>query len=137
MPVCGSLRPYEPTALCRRGRRVMGALRNASLPVKLAMLLLIPVLGLVWLVGSDAIGRQAEAGQTSQLTNLVQLSVRLGNLVHEMQKERGLTAVFMSSHGTKLGQELAAQRGRVDARRGELESFLARHRGELSASIQR
>src|SRR2546430_16992991 len=99
MPVCGTLHPHEPTALCRRVVIGMGARRNASLPVKLAILVLIPVVGPVWLVGSDAIGRQAEAGQTAQLTNLVQLSVRLGNLVHEMQKERGLTAVFMSSNG--------------------------------------
>ena len=114
----------------------MRALRSASLPVKLALLLLIPLVGLVWLVGNDTADRRADARQTARLTNLVQFSVRLGNLVHEMQKERGLAAVFMSSKGTKLGPELDAQRGKVDARRGELESFLAQHRDGLSASIQ-
>ena len=112
------------------------ALRNAGLPVKLALLLLIPVVGLVWLVGTDAASRRADAGQARRLTTMVQFSVRLGNLVHEMQKERGLTAVFMSSNGTKLGSELAAQRGKVDGRRGELESFLSQHGRELNAAVQ-
>src|SRR5439155_3153027 len=82
-----------------------------------------------------AVARRAEAQQTARLTNVVQLSVRLGNLVHEMQKERGLTAVFMSSHGTKLGPDLDAQRTKVDGRRTDLESFLAQRRGDLSRAI--
>src|SRR5256714_14038783 len=123
-------------AAARRDKPVTRLLRNANLRVKLVLLLLIPLVGLAWLVGGDAVRRRAEAQQTERLGTVVQLSVRLGNLVHEMQKERGLTAVFMSSNGTKLGPELDTQRAKVDARRVELESFLARHRGELSASIQ-
>ena len=113
------------------------ALRNARLVVKLAVLLVIPLAGLVWLTGSGAMARRAEADQAARLATVVQFSVRLGNLVHEMQKERGLTAVFMSSNGTKLGTELDAQRRLVDGRRGELETFLTQRRGELSPSILR
>src|SRR5439155_8579958 len=119
----------------RRVMRLNRVLSNASLPAKLIVLLLLPSVGLVWLVGSEAVARRAEAQQTARLTNVVQLSVRLGNLVHEMQKERGLTAVFMSSHGTKLGPDLDAQRTKVDGRRTDLESFLAQRRGDLSRAI--
>jgi methyl-accepting chemotaxis protein len=114
---------------------VIRTLSSASLRVKLIILLMPPLMGLVWITGADAVERRAEAGQTARLATVVQFSVRLGNLVHEMQKERGITAVFMSSHGTKLGSELDTQRRLVDRRRGELESFLAERRGELNASI--
>jgi methyl-accepting chemotaxis protein len=113
----------------------MRLLRNANLRVKLVLLLLVPLLGLAWMVVGDSVSRRAEAQQTERLGVVVQLSVRLGNLVHEMQKERGLTAVFMSSNGTKLGSELTTQRGTVDGRQREMESFLTAHRAELSASI--
>ena len=70
--------------------------RNTGLRIKLVVLLVIPSVALIWLLSGQALGRNAEAGQAARLGTFVQFSVRLGNLVHEMQKERGITAVFMS-----------------------------------------
>lgn len=58
------------------------------------------------------------------LTGLTDLSVKVSNLVHEQQKERGATAVFMTSQGAKFQKELTAQRVNTDLKRKELKDFL-------------
>ena len=45
-----------------------------------------------------------------RLSSQVQLSVVYSELVHELQKERGMTAGFIGSNGSKFGDKLAAQR---------------------------
>ncbi len=68
-----------------------------------------------------------EAKHNSNLTDLSELtalSVKMSNLVHEQQKERGATAVFLGSKGAKFKQELAAQRANTDVKRKELKDFL-------------
>ncbi len=56
---------------------------------------------------------------------LMQLSVVISEVVHEMQKERGLTAGFMGSGGTKFGSELSQQRTLTDTKREALTEMLA------------
>src|SRR2546425_8971906 len=80
--------------------------RNTGLRIKLVVLLVIPSVALIWLLSGQALGRNAEAGQAARLGTFVQFSVRLGHLLHGKQKEGGLTAVFMSAPGAKMGTEL-------------------------------
>ncbi|MGL1920377.1 MAG: nitrate- and nitrite sensing domain-containing protein [Hyphomicrobiales bacterium] len=60
----------------------------------------------------------------SELRQLTQLSVKLSNLVHEQQKERGATAIFVGSKGRKFKAELATQRANTDKFSQELNDFL-------------
>jgi methyl-accepting chemotaxis protein len=114
----------------------MGRLLNdASLRVKLLALLLVPLVGMTWLLGVTVAERRGQVGETGRLTSTMRLSVHLGNLVHELQKERGLSAVFMSSKGAKLGPDLTAQRLTADRRRTEFESFLAERHGDLDQRV--
>lgn len=69
----------------------------------------------------DAIHRN---NATSALGQMTTLAVKMSNLVHEQQKERGATAVFVGSSGTKFVSELAAQRLRTDEKRSEFQAFL-------------
>ncbi len=61
----------------------------------------------------------------SELEQLVQLANHASTHVHEAQKERGATDVFVGSEGTKFGQELDAQRAETDARRTAFNQTLA------------
>ena len=47
-----------------------------------------------------------------------------GALLHEQQKERGATSVFLSSKGAEFGQELAAQRRSTDAAAAQFDAVL-------------
>lgn len=58
------------------------------------------------------------------LGSLTTLSVLIGDTVHEQQKERGLTAVFMGGSGTEGADKLQAQRKVVDEAREKLADYL-------------
>ena len=44
----------------------------------------------------------------------VNLSLKASDIVHELQKERGLTAGFLASNGEKFKRELNSQRDNSD-----------------------
>ncbi|CAH1745418.1 Putative methyl-accepting chemotaxis protein [Thauera humireducens] len=53
------------------------------------------------------------------------LSVRLNAVVHELQKERGMSAGFIGSRGVRFRTELPAQHSDTDKARAELDRWLA------------
>jgi methyl-accepting chemotaxis protein len=55
----------------------------------------------------------------------------LSALIHEIQRERGRSALFVSSAGRLFGRELVDQWRLTDERRAELASFRERHAGRL------
>ncbi len=59
-----------------------------------------------------------------QLETLVTLSDKMRSLVHEQQKERGATAIFVGSKGAKFKTELAGQRKETNKRREEFQAYL-------------
>ncbi|MEM8666052.1 MAG: methyl-accepting chemotaxis protein [Planctomycetota bacterium] len=58
------------------------------------------------------------------VAELCEFSVKISNLVHETQKERGMTAGFLGSKGASFSDELLVQQRVTDARIAELEAFL-------------
>lgn len=92
---------------------------------KLAILWVLP-LAVILVLGIKEIWRCRQAEVDAQkVVELSQLSVRIGNLIHELQKERGMSSSFLSSKGEKMGPELKQQRTLVDARRQELAEMIA------------
>ncbi len=111
-------------------------LDQISIRAKLAVLALIPLLGMTWFAGIIALDKRAAASEATELNRLVELSVRIGNLLHETQKERGATAVFMSSGGTKFQTELPAQQATTDTPRAEFYAFLDTEQSSLPEEVQ-
>src|SRR5262245_3296073 len=100
-------------------------LANARIGTRLAIAVALPlvaVLALGLVVVSDA---RREAARMGQLNALTGLSVTMGNLVHELQRERGASAVFINSNGAQMATELPQQRERTSARLRELQAALA------------
>ncbi|CDT38232.1 methyl-accepting chemotaxis protein [Vibrio coralliirubri] len=92
-------------------------LTDMSFKQKIIALLILPILGFLWLSVS-AISKGVETtSELSSLNQLTRLSVVYSELVHELQKERGMTAGFIGSQGTKFVSELRAQRTSADNRR--------------------
>lgn len=83
---------------------------------------------MVWLIAIMGILLAAMFAQTKlrdearlgdemrSISSLVELSVKMSDYVHEQQKERGATAIFLSSQGTQYREELQAQRILTDQR---------------------
>ncbi|MDH5903485.1 methyl-accepting chemotaxis protein [Vibrio splendidus] len=94
-------------------------LTDMSFKQKIFALLTLPILGFLWLSVS-AISKGVETtSEMSSLNQLTRLSVVYSELVHELQKERGMTAGFIGSQGTKFVSELRAQRTSADNRRNQ------------------
>lgn len=64
---------------------------------------------------------------TSDFNHLVQLSNRTGAYMHEIQKERGLTGVFLGTHGASFKTQLAQQRKQTDTAVSTLKQHLKTH----------
>ncbi|MDH5975717.1 methyl-accepting chemotaxis protein [Vibrio splendidus] len=94
-------------------------LTDMSFKQKIIALLILPILGFLWLSVS-AISKGVETtSEMSSLNQLTRLSVVYSELVHELQKERGMTAGFIGSQGNKFGSELKAQRINADSKRNQ------------------
>jgi methyl-accepting chemotaxis protein len=98
-------------------------LSDMSFKQKIIALLILPILGFLWLSVS-AISKGVETtNEMSSLNQLTRLSVVYSELVHELQKERGMTAGFIGSQGTKFVSELHSQRTNADNRRDQRNEY--------------
>ncbi|MEZ8636927.1 methyl-accepting chemotaxis protein [Vibrio cyclitrophicus] len=98
-------------------------LTDMSFKQKIIALLILPILGFLWLSVS-AISKGVETtSEMSSLNQLTRLSVVYSELVHELQKERGMTAGFIGSQGTQFVSELRSQRASADTRRGQRSEY--------------
>jgi len=88
-----------------------------GLRARLMAFVLVPSLLLGLVVLERGLDKRAAAREADELALLVKLAVIVGDLVHETQKERGSSSVFMSSRGTRFVAELQAQRTLTDDRR--------------------
>ena len=78
------------------------------------MLLLIPFVGMGWFGGQLVLEKRQIVKQMDVMERLSNLTLMIGDLIHETQKERGLTAGFLSSKGTWFQMQLAPQRHKTD-----------------------
>ncbi len=100
-------------------------LYNLKFKYKLSLMLLAPLVGLVYFGQLDVQRSMQLRAEQSQIFLLVKFATNASALVHELQKERGLTAGFLGSEGKKFKTELPAQRSSTDAKLEELKSFLS------------
>lgn len=100
------------------------SLQNLTFVKKIAALLALPILAFLWLSVNKTVTSYQTYSNNSELQQMVELSVVYSNLVHELQKERGATAGFLGSKGTKFVTELAAQRQQTDKKNQTQKRFL-------------
>jgi methyl-accepting chemotaxis protein len=99
-------------------------LDNLRFRGKLVLVLALPIVALAAFSVSVVGDRSKAASSMETLEDLAAISADLSALVHELQKERGLTAGFLSSRGTKFAGDLDQQRRLSDRARADLEAGL-------------
>lgn len=82
---------------------------QVPIAVRMTVVVLIPCLIIGALGWSQVAERLAAAGTVAHLGAVTRFSVDVGNLVHELQKERGMSAVFLNSKGAQMAAELPQQ----------------------------
>ncbi len=99
-------------------------LRNIKISHKLALMVAIPILGLIYFTIDSTLEKREIVNKMNLLQTLSELAVKSSSLIHELQKERGLSAGFIGSQGANFSYELKAQRVTTDNALKELKSFL-------------
>lgn len=103
---------------------IQNTLANWDFKKKLLALLVMPVLAITVLATNTLSGYWFEFRRNSLMQEATNFAVILGNLSHELQKERGATSGFISSKGAKFSDRLASQRLETDKRLADLEQFV-------------
>lgn len=92
----------------------MKMLRDASIKSKLLSVALPMLVALLVISTQQVIQLNNTKNSMGKITELTTLSAQNSALVHEVQKERGMSAGFIGSQGNKFGQKLLKQRNVVD-----------------------
>ncbi len=103
----------------------MSALSNLSIKVRLSLMLVFPIIGLLYFSISGALEKMAVVANLKTMQTLSTLAVKSSALVHEAQKERGMSAGFLGSKGEKFVAELPKQRVLTDQKTAELKALLS------------
>ncbi len=98
-----------------------------SIRVRLLLLFALLAIGLIWHLGTGVKDDMVSMREGSRLAGIGEVAVAASALVHELQKERGLSAGYIGSKGEKFREQLEKQRRDTDAKRKAMqEAFAAR-----------
>lgn len=93
---------------------------------KLLLVLAVPAC-CVCLFAWNLYSESRQVNKTSRkIESLVSLSVAIGNLLHETQQERGMSAGFIGSSGKKFASDIKQQHDETNARFADFRSTLTR-----------
>ncbi|NKF50310.1 methyl-accepting chemotaxis protein [Shewanella sp. WXL01] len=100
---------------------------NIKMSNKLALMILPPLLAFVFYGGTFVVNKYQSQSQLSTVLELSELAVVNGALVHELQKERGMSAGFIGSKGQSFAASLPKQRQLTDEQVRRYQQFIASH----------
>lgn len=117
----------------------MNLIGNLKMRSKIFVILSFPIAGLLYFAGEGIVERVRTANEMKTLKTLMKLSENTGSLIHELQKERGMTGVYIGSKGAKLTSELPLQRSQTDRRMADLKDVVSNLTagGNLDAELEK
>ncbi len=92
----------------------MSFFRNLSIRSKLQLIILLPLSILCLCMASILSDKYTTVVNNQEAAHLIELSVAASELVHELQKERGASAIYLGSKGQRFTTELSNQRRNTD-----------------------
>ncbi len=101
----------------------MNVISNLKIRSKLFLMLLFPIVGMAYFAVAQIIAQYQVSNEMASIRVLSEYAVKASNLTHELQMERGVTAVFLTSKGEKFTAELKTQRIETDKRLNSLNLF--------------
>jgi methyl-accepting chemotaxis protein len=115
----------------------MYRLSTLRLSTKLMIAVAIPFVVLLSLTAYNLLAQWNQRAEMVQLGQLAVGAADIGNFVHELQRERGASAVFIGSKGAQLRAELPQQRKLTDERRRNASAFLASQKAVAASNEYR
>jgi hypothetical protein len=87
----------------------MPQLKDVSIRNKLILLIILPLLALFYFSFLAILDRYQAEREYHKIHTMAEVGVLIGNYVHEIQKERGMTVGFIASSGQIFAQDLPKQ----------------------------
>jgi methyl-accepting chemotaxis protein len=109
-------------------------LSSISIKLKMALIVIIPVFVILISLGMDSYRSYNEVAILSQIQEMVSFTQKSSSLVHNLQKERGASAGFISSKGEAFSSELNSIRRDTDEKYDELKKFYSSMNKETHSS---
>jgi methyl-accepting chemotaxis protein len=97
-----------------------------SLKTKVIVIVILSVSMIVYFTGRELMRHFEFEQKKQQLSELIVLSQSLSKLIHETQKERGMSAGYIGSHGKKFKSMLPKQRKLTDERIKEYKEIISK-----------
>lgn len=98
------------------------------------MLVVLPILATLCYFASMQVYTNSHAKTSaSTIYSFVELSAFNSRLVHELQKERGMSAGYLGSKGKSFSSKLPLQRKETDKRLADLKNYLEQHSSGLKS----
>ena len=108
-------------------------LKDLKIRSKLLLMVSVPIIGLLFFAGLEVQNKYLKRQNLQQTVTLTGLAVHTGALVHELQKERGLSSGFINAKGEKFKDELTKQREAVNTAVTKVADYLSAHGTTLGA----
>lgn len=109
-------------------------INHCSLRHKLIGLTLLPLIGFIYFAGDDFAHTYKQKSALEEMLVLTESAKVSSLLVHELQKERGASAGFLSSKGKKFANAVPKHRQTTDKAERELQQFI--NRATLTPQLQ-
>ena len=103
---------------------IRNTIENIKISHAVILVAILPLLVVLFLASQKVIDSVEVTKKMDALQQLAELSVKMSNLVHEQQKERGATAVFLASDGREFKNKLIAQRKETDRKKEEFFQYI-------------
>ncbi|MCC9606481.1 methyl-accepting chemotaxis protein [Blastopirellula sp. JC732] len=106
-----------------------------KIQTKLTAILTLLILGVVAFAWQAYRNSAVVAEDAADVRRMSEVSIAIGNLLHETQKERGMSAGYLGSGGVNFAKELPEQRDETDKRLADLRTTLDSVRSELDPQV--
>ncbi|MBL4615168.1 MAG: nitrate- and nitrite sensing domain-containing protein, partial [Magnetovibrio sp.] len=108
-------------------------LENMKIGSRIALALVLPIAGVLFFSAYSIYEKNLVFSEMESLQELAEIAPAISGVVHELQKERGTSAVYIGSKGKKFSKELPVQHrdtnGAMDTMNTALKSFKAKSFG--------
>jgi methyl-accepting chemotaxis protein len=106
---------------------------NMKIGARIVLALTLPILGLLFFSAYSIYAKHQVSSEMDSLQQLAEVAPEISGVVHELQKERGTSAVYIGSKAAKFAKELPVQHAdtnsAMDALNTALKSFDAQSFG--------
>jgi len=108
-------------------------LNNVKIRHKLLLMVATPILGLLIFSIWNVADHYKQLQGLNKTESLTRLAVKVGTLVHEIQKERGYSSGYLNAKGEKFGEDLKKQRQKVDSEIAAVNAFVSQNGSDVAA----